>query len=71
MLHIRGSKEDRFRGLPVERSHGEVIVVSLPDSELFFKVSKAVELVTSVEFFIVLSVTAFYLAVMSGRIRPD
>ena len=32
--------QDPFGGLPVERSHGEMIVSALADSELFFEIFK-------------------------------
>ncbi len=48
-----------------------VIVISLPDGKLFLEVSKTTELVTSIEFFVVLFVAAFYLAIMPWRVRPD
>ncbi len=71
MLHIRERKKDVFRRVPVERSHGEVVILALSDSELFFKIRKVKELMTGVEFFIILSVAAFYFAVMSGRVDSN
>ncbi len=71
VLHIRESEKDSFWGLPVEWSHRKVVIVSLSDGELFLEVSKTIELVASIEFLVVLSVTAFYLAIMPWRVRPD
>ena len=36
-------KEDSFGGLPVERPHGEVVILSLSDSQLFLKTLKGIE----------------------------
>ena len=71
MLHIWIRKKYKFRGSPVERSHREVVILPLSNSELFFKVSEAVELMAGIEFFVVLPVAAFYFAVMLGRVRFD
>ena len=38
-----------FRRVLVERSHGEVVILALSDSELLFKISKVKELMTGVE----------------------
>ena len=43
--------------------------MTLSDSELFFKVGKAVEFVTGIELLVVFSVAAFYLSVMPGCVR--
>ena len=36
-------KEDSFGGLPVERPHGEVVILPLSDSQLFLKILKGIE----------------------------
>ncbi len=36
-------KENSFGGLPVERPHGEVVILSLSDSQLFLKILKGIE----------------------------
>lgn len=45
-LHIRERKKDRFGRAPVERPHGEVIVLPLADSKLPSEVIKGIESVT-------------------------
>ncbi len=45
-LQIRKRKKDSFRRSTVERSHREVIILSLPDSKLFGKVCTVVGLNT-------------------------
>ena len=64
MLHIWKRKENIFRRQPVERSHGESVITSLPDSKLFGKVIKGIECATGVELLIVFSVTALYFAIV-------
>ena len=36
-------KENSCGGLPVERPHGEVVILSLSDSQLFLKILKGIE----------------------------
>ena len=64
-------KKDIKRGLPVERTHGEIIILPLTNGKLFCKINKRIETVRSVEFFVIFSVTAFYFAVMSWGKRLD
>ena len=64
VLHIRESRKDSFGGHPVERPHGEIIILPLPDSELPGEVIEGIESMAGVEFFIVFSVAAFHLAIM-------
>ena len=45
-----------FRGIPIERSHREVVILTLPNSELFLKVCEVEEFMASIEFLIVLPV---------------
>lgn len=68
MLQIGERKKDELRRLPAERSHREVVILTLSDSKLFFKVCKAIELVTGVEFLVAFPVTALYLTVISERV---
>ena len=67
VLHIRKRIKNVFRWHPVERSHGESVITSLPDSKLFGEVIEGIEGVTSIEFLIVFSMTAFYFSVVSRR----
>ena len=71
MLHFVERKKDGFGRPPVKGSHREIIVLPLSGSKLLFEVLKGIELMTSIEFLIVLSVTAFYFAVVPGCIRAD
>ena len=65
-LQRRKRKKDIERRLPVERTHGEIIILPLTDGKLFYKIVKRIETMRSIEFLVVFSMTAFYLAVMSG-----
>ena len=55
-----------FGSHPVEWSHGESVIVSLPDSKLFGKVIKGIEGVAGVELLIIFSVAAFYFTIVTG-----
>ncbi len=57
-LQTLGKKRGQLWGLPVERPHGEVVILPLSDSQLFLKILKGIEGVAGIEFFIVLSMTA-------------
>ena len=70
-LQSRKRKKDIARRLPVERTHGEIIILPLTDSKLFRKIIKRIETMRSIKFFVIFSVTAFYFAVMSRCERPD
>lgn len=65
----RKRRKNQFRGAPVERTHGEIIVFSIPDSKLFLEVFKGEELVVSIEILVILTVAAFDLAVVPWRVR--
>ena len=71
MLHIRESRKDSFGGHPVERPHGEIIILPLPDSELPGEVIEGIESMAGVEVFIVFPMAAFHLAVVPWRKRLD
>ena len=43
VLHIGEGKKDSFRRLPVERSHGKVVVMPLTNGKLFSKIVKGIE----------------------------
>ena len=68
---IGKKKEGVFRGDPVERTDGEIVVLSLSSGELGLEVGERIELVGSIEFFVVLSVTALHLAIVPGSIRTN
>ena len=67
MLHNGERKKDGIGRLPVERAHGEIVVLSLPNSKLLGKVIKGIECVAGIEFFIIFPVAALHLAVMPWR----
>ena len=71
MLQRREARQDLFRGGPVERTQGEIVVLTLPDSELSREIIERIELVRSIEFLIIFAVTALNFAVVPWRIRPD
>ena len=70
-LQRRKRKKEVARRLPVERTHWEIIILPLTNGKLFHKIVKRIETMRSIEFLVVFSVTAFYLAVMSRSERPD
>ena len=41
----REGQEGLFRGVPVKRTHGEIVIVSVPNSKLILKVGKGKEFV--------------------------
>ena len=49
MLHNGERKKDGIGRLPVERAHGEIIVLSLPNSKLLGKVFKGIECVAGIK----------------------
>ena len=65
-LHIRESEKNLFRRTPVKRSHRKIIVLTLANSQLFSEIIKGIELMRSIKFFIIFSVTTFNLTIMSG-----
>ena len=67
VLHIRKRIKNIFGSHPVEGSHGESVIASLPDSKLFGKVIKGIEGMTSIELLIIFSVAAFYFTIVSRR----
>ena len=68
-LQTLGKKRGQLWGLPVERPHGEVVILPLSDSQLFLKILKGIEGVAGIEFFIVLSMTALHFPVVSRECR--
>ena len=60
-----------FRGMPIQRSHGESIILSVVYGKLIFEIIKGIEFVGCVKVFVILSVGTFNLAVMPRRIRAD
>ena len=70
-LHIWERKKDSFRRLPVEWSHREIVVLSLADGQLLYEAIERIKLMRCIKLFVILSMTAFHLAVMSGRERPN
>jgi len=71
VLHIGKRKKNMLGRLPVEWSHWKVVILTLSKGQLFFKITKTIKLMTSIELLIVFSVTTFYFAVMFGRVRSD
>lgn len=57
VLHIRKSEQDVFRRAPIERTHREIVVLTLTNSQFLFEIVKGIEFVGSIEFFIVPAVT--------------
>lgn len=48
-----------------------MVVRAFTDSELLFEVIKGIETVRGIEFFVVLSVRSFHLAIVPRRIRAN
>ena len=67
--NIRERKESLFRRTPAERTHREVIILSIPDSQLLPEVLERKELVGSVEVFVVFTMAALDFPVMSWCVR--
>ena len=70
ILYSKGRKLITRRS-PSERSHRAGVAATLVGSELPTKVGERVEAVVGVEAFLVFTVTAFDLAVMTGCIGPN
>ena len=68
-LQIRERRKDLIRRAPVEGTHREVVVFSVPDSKLLLVVVEGKELVVGIKVFIVLAMAALDLAVMPGSER--
>ena len=71
VLHVWIRKKDVFGRVPVEWSHGEVVVLPLSDGQLLFEIIERVELPHSIKLLVILSVTALHLAVVPGCEWPD
>ena len=56
---------------PVEGTHRESMILTLPDSELFFKVSRGEERADRIKAFLALPVAALHLAIMPGHVRTN
>lgn len=59
------------RRTPSKRSHRKIVGAAIMDSKLLLKISQGEERVARIEAFLIFSVTALHLAVMSGSIRAD
>ena len=71
MLHIRKITKNEFWRLPVERTHGEIVILSLSGGKLLLEVLEAVELAAGIKLFIIFSVAAFDLSVVPWSKGPD
>ncbi len=69
VLHIREREKSLFRREPVKRSHGKVVIESVPNSKLPAEVNKGIETADSIEILVVLPVASFDLAVVPGSKR--
>ena len=71
MLHNGERRKDSFGRPPVEWSHGETVVLTLAYGQLLFKISKGIEGMAGIEFFIILPVTALDFSVVPGCVGLD
>ena len=71
VLHALERKKDSPRRLPAEWSHGEIIILPLTHGKLFCKIIKGIESMRGIELFIIFSMTAFHLPVMSWSKRTN
>ena len=55
----------------MERTHGKIIIFSVPDSKLLLVVVEGIKLVVGIEVFIVFAVAAFNFSVVSGGVWFD
>ena len=60
-----------FGRVPVERTHGEMVVGTFANGKLLAEVVEGIELMRGVEFLVVFSMAALDLAVMSGSVRTN
>ncbi len=51
MLQSRKRKKNIARRLPVERTHGEIIILPLTDSKLFRKIIKRIETMRGIKYY--------------------
>ena len=56
---------------PVEGTHRETIVLSVPDSKLPLEILEGIKLVRSIEVFIIFPMTPLNFAVVPGGENPD
>ena len=56
---------------PEERPHGEVVGAAVVDGKLFCEVLQGIKAVAGIKAYLIFSVAAFYLAIVSGRIGPN
>ena len=67
MLHIRKIGKDLSRLLPVEGTHGKIVVGTLTDSELLFEILKGIEAVRGIELLVIFAVRALNFTIVSRR----
>ena len=65
--NVRKRRKSLFRREPAERTHGEIVVLSVPDSKLLLVVFEGKELVVSIEILVVFAMAALDLAVVPWR----
>ena len=73
---IRKGIKDLSRRFPVKGTHGEMVVSTFTNSELFSEIIKGIKAVRSIKFFIVFPMRSFDLAVMArstntNQLVPD
>ena len=57
--------------MPVEGTHGKIVIMALENHELLFEILKGVELVGNVKFPVIPAMAALDLAVVPRRKRAD
>jgi hypothetical protein len=57
--------------VPVKGTHGEIIISTLADSQLFLEIIKGIERMGGIEFLVVLSVATLNLAIMARSKGTD
>jgi hypothetical protein len=70
-LHIGKRKEHVLRRVPVKGTHGEIIISTLADGQLFLEIIKGIERMGGIEFLVILSVAALNLAIMARSKGTD
>ena len=65
MLHIGKVGKDLSRHLPVEGTHGEMVVGTLTNSELLFEIIKGIEAVRGIKLLVIFAVRALNLTIVS------
>ena len=71
MLQRRERGKDLSRRVPIQGTHGEMVVRFFSDSELLFEIIERIETMRSIEFLVIFSVRTLNLAVVPWSTDTD